>query len=57
MSVQTSKARPSRRAYWVTDGEVCGGFISEDTGRFVVVYPDRHDPEAVRLVVAKEDLV
>lgn len=50
-------SRVNHRAYWVEDGAVVGGFVTEETGQNVVVSPDRHDPEAFRLVVAKTDLV
>jgi hypothetical protein len=45
------------RAYWMDGDETLGGFVTEITEQNVVVYPDRHDPEAFRLVVPKRDLI
>jgi hypothetical protein len=45
------------RVYWEQDGDVFGGFVVEATDRLVVVWPDRHDPEAFTLVLAKTDLI
>jgi hypothetical protein len=45
------------RVYWDEGGRTVGGFVGEILTDAVVVSTDKVDPDAIRLIVAKRDLI